>query len=234
MSNPATIMIVDDSATNRMILEEMVMELGHQSVTAVNGKDGLDKIRKKMPDVLLLDIMMPIMNGYQVLEALKADPATRELPVLVISAVDEMESVLQCIKNGAEDYLPKPLNMLLLKARIGAILARIRAREQEEILRKESEARIRLIVETALEAVIVTDDSGNIVIWNPQAVVAFGYRQEDVIGKQLPSIVFNAAVRDSFERGWREFKTGKPWSLLNQTSESVAVRKDGSEFPIEL
>ena len=78
MSNPATIMIVDDSATNRMILEEMVMELGHQSVTAVNGKDGLDKIRKKMPDVLLLDIMMPIMNGYQVLEALKADPATRD------------------------------------------------------------------------------------------------------------------------------------------------------------
>src|SRR5476651_1760933 len=116
MSNPATIMIVDDSATNRMILEEMVQELGHKPETAVNGKEGLDKIRKKMPDVLLLDIMMPIMNGYQVLEALKADPATRNLPVLVISAVDEMESVLQCIKNGAEDYLPKPLNMLLLKA----------------------------------------------------------------------------------------------------------------------
>lgn len=234
MSNAATIMIVDDSATNRMILEEMVGELGHKAETAVNGKEGLDKIRKKMPDILLLDIMMPIMNGYQVLEALKADPATRNLPVLVISAVDEMDSVLQCIKNGAEDYLPKPLNMLLLKARIGAILDRVRAREQEERLRKESESRIRMIVETALEAVIVTDDTGKIVIWNPQAVVAFGYTQEEVIGKPLSTIVFNAAVREAFDQGWREFKTGKPWNLLNRTCESVAIRRGGSEFPIEL
>jgi len=161
---------------------------------AVNGKDGLEKIRKKMPDVLLLDIMMPVMNGYQVLEALKADPATRDLPVLVISAVDEMDSVLQCIKNGAEDYLPKPLNMLLLKARIGAILDRVRAREREERLHRESEARIRLIVETALEAVIVADNTGRIVIWNPQAAIAFGYTAAEVTGKPLSSIVFNPAV----------------------------------------
>ncbi len=234
MTRPATIMIVDDSATNRMILEEMVVELGHQAETAVNGKEGLDKIRKKLPDILLLDIMMPIMNGYQVLEALKADSKTRDVPVLVISAIDEMDSVLQCIKNGAEDYLPKPINMLLLKARIGAILNRLMAREQEERLRKESEARIRLIVETALEAVIVTDGQGKILIWNPQATLAFGRKPEDVMGLQLAEVVFPPAFRLEYNAGWNDLLAGKPWKLLGSTIETAAMRADGTEFPCEL
>jgi len=234
MSRPATIMTIDDSATNRMILEAMIVELGHQAVEASNGKDGLDKIRKKMPDILLLDIMMPIMNGYQVLEALKADPATRDLPVLVISAIDEMDSVLKCIQNGAEDYLPKPLNMMLLKARIGAILHRITAKEQEEQLRKESEARVRLIVETALDAVIVTDGKGQILIWNPQAARAFGRKAENVLGQHLADLVFPPAFRAAYSAGMNDFQQGKPWTLLGNTIETTALRVDGVEFPCEL
>jgi adenylate cyclase len=234
MSKPATIMCIDDSATNRMILEEMVTELGHAYVSAVNGKEGLDKILQKMPDILLLDLMMPIMNGYQVLEALKADPKTRNLPVIVISAVDEMDSVLQCIKNGAEDYLPKPLNMLLLKARMGAILTRLAVHEQEERLRLESEARIRLIVETALEAVIVTDQDCRILVWNPQATLAFGRNPEEVLGKEMPGLVFTEPFLGQFLDGWKGHKEGKPWALLGQTVETSSVRKDGSNFPVEL
>lgn len=234
MSKPATIMCIDDSATNRMILEEMVGELGHGFVSAVNGKEGLDKIHKSMPDILLLDLMMPVMDGYQVLAALKADLKTRDLPVIVISAVDEMDSVLQCIKNGAEDYLPKPLNMLLLKARMGAILNRLEAHEKEENLRKESEARIRLIVETALEAVIVTDQDGRILVWNPQATLAFGLTQEEALGKDMPSLVFAEPFLTQFKAGWADHKAGRTWEILGKTIETVSVRKDGSPFPVEL
>ena len=91
----------------------------------------MDRIANERFDLVLLDIMMPEINGYEVLERLKADPATRDIPVLMISALSEFESVVRCIELGAEDYLPKPFNPVLLRARIGACLEKKRLHDQE-------------------------------------------------------------------------------------------------------
>lgn len=119
------LLVVDDNEDNRYTLVHGLKRLGYPNVvTAVNGRHALDLLGTQRFDLVLLDIMMPELNGYQVLEQLKADERLRHLPVIMISAVDEIDSVIRCIELGAEDYLAKPFNSVLLRARIGASLQR--------------------------------------------------------------------------------------------------------------
>jgi sigma-B regulation protein RsbU (phosphoserine phosphatase) len=117
---------------NRDMLSRRLQRQGHSVEVAANGRDALARVRAKDFDLILLDIMMPEMNGYETLEQLKADPNLAHIPVIMISAVDELESIVRCIKLGAEDYLPKPFNNTLLKARIGASLEKKRLRDQQQ------------------------------------------------------------------------------------------------------
>jgi class 3 adenylate cyclase/CheY-like chemotaxis protein len=128
----ATILVVDDNEFNRDMLEKRLVLLGHTVITAENGRQALDLLATAAVDLMLLDIMMPVMNGYEVLEVRRADPRLRDVPCLVISAVDELDSVVRCVEMGAEDYLPKPFNPVLLRARIGACLEKKRLRDQEK------------------------------------------------------------------------------------------------------
>ncbi len=132
MSESPVILVVDDIEDNRYTLIRRLRRQGHDNVLeAENGRQALDILAGQPVDLLLLDIMMPEMNGYEVLEHVKADEALRHVPVIMISALDEMESVVRCIKLGAEDYLPKPFNATLLKARIEASLDRKKLRDRE-------------------------------------------------------------------------------------------------------
>jgi sigma-B regulation protein RsbU (phosphoserine phosphatase) len=125
------LLVVDDNEDNRYMLTERLAREGYRDVvTATNGREALDCVRQQDIDLVLLDIMMPEMNGYQVLEALHADPKRRSIPVIVISATDQIEAAIRCIELGAEDYLPKPFNPTLLRARIGAILEKKRLRDE--------------------------------------------------------------------------------------------------------
>lgn len=135
----STILIVDDTPDLRDLLAMRLEVLGLQSKVAENGRQAMQLLAEESFDLVLLDIMMPEMNGYQVLEAMKADAHLRHIPVIVISAIGELESVVRCIQLGAEDYLPKPFNGVLLKARIEASLERKRLRDQEQALMWEIE-----------------------------------------------------------------------------------------------
>jgi two-component system cell cycle response regulator len=125
------ILVVDDNRLNRMKLAHSLQQEGHRSGVAENGRQALDMIRAEPFDVVLLDIVMPEMDGYQVLEQMKRDSRLRDIPVIVISALDDMESILRCIEMGATDYLPKPFDVGLLRARLNASLANKRLRDIE-------------------------------------------------------------------------------------------------------
>src|SRR5215831_11757347 len=126
------LLVVDDNEDNRYTLVQRLKRLGYTNVTtAVNGQEALGQLHGHAVDLLLLDVMMPEMNGYEVLERLRADERLRHVPVIMISALDQLESVVRCIELGAEDYLPKPFNPVLLRARIGACLEKKRLRDQE-------------------------------------------------------------------------------------------------------
>ena len=125
------LLVVDDNEANRDVLSRRLQRQNYSVETAQSGKAALAAVRAKSFDLVLLDIMMPEMDGYEVLRQLKADENLRPIPVIMISAIDEIESVVRCIEMGAEDYLPKPFNKTLLRARIGASLEKKRARDRE-------------------------------------------------------------------------------------------------------
>lgn len=119
---PGQVLVVDDMSTIRIMLSQHVRSLGHTVTCASNGSEALELLRTRTFDLVLLDVQMPEIDGYAVLERMKATPELQAIPVLMISALDEMESVVRCIESGADDYLPKPFNLTLLRARIGACL----------------------------------------------------------------------------------------------------------------
>ena len=128
--SPYTLLVVDDNEDNRYTLSRRLKREGYAKLeTAENGKLALELIRARKVDLILLDIMMPEMNGYEVLEQMKADAELRHIPVIMISAVDEIDSVVRCIELGADDYLAKPFNPTLLRARVGACLEKKRMRD---------------------------------------------------------------------------------------------------------
>jgi CheY-like chemotaxis protein len=127
-----TLLVVDDNEDNRYTLTRRLAREGYTTVeTATNGREALAQLAARRFDLVLLDVMMPEMNGYEVLERLRADDQLRHVPVIMISALDQLESVVRCIELGAEDYLPKPFNPVLLRARVGACLDKKRLRDQE-------------------------------------------------------------------------------------------------------
>lgn len=131
MTRPPRLLVVDDNEDNRYTLTQRLKRQGYTDlVTAANGREALEVLENGVFDLVLLDVMMPELTGYEVLERLNAHPRLRDLPVIMISAVDELESVVRCIKLGAEDYLSKPFNPVLLNARVGATLEKKRLRDE--------------------------------------------------------------------------------------------------------
>ena len=128
----ARLLVVDDNRVNRLLLARSLETQGHRVELAENGRIALEMLRATAFDLMLLDIEMPEMDGFEVLEAMKSDTQLRDVPVIVTSAVEGLESVVRCIELGAEDYLSKPVNPVLLKARIGSGLAKKQLRDQQK------------------------------------------------------------------------------------------------------
>ena len=133
----ARLLIVDDNKVNRLLLARSIEQLGHRAASAENGRVALEMLERESFDLILLDIAMPEMDGFQVLERLLANTRLRDLPVIVTSALEDMDSVVRCIELGADDYLHKPVNPVLLKARVNSSLEKKRLRdEQKELVRR--------------------------------------------------------------------------------------------------
>nr|HET7857840.1 adenylate/guanylate cyclase domain-containing protein [Caldimonas sp.] len=130
----ARLLVADDNKVNRLLLQRSLELQGHAVECAPNGRVALEMLRQGSYDLLLLDMEMPEMDGFQVLEQLTEDRALRDLPVIVTSSLEGIANVVRCIELGAEDYLTKPVNAVLLKARIGASLEKKRLRDQQKEL----------------------------------------------------------------------------------------------------
>jgi len=156
------ILVVDDNAGNREMLGRRLEREGHRVQLAAGGREALDFLRQQRVNLVLLDVMMPEVDGYAVLQQLKADEALRDIPVLMISAVDEIQSVARCIELGAEDYLPKPFDPVLLRARIGACLEKKRLRDREARHLKELADWSRTLEQRVAEQVTLVERLGRL------------------------------------------------------------------------
>jgi adenylate cyclase len=126
-----SLLVIDDDPVVRSMLSRSLEEGGHQVATAKDGREGLDMARAEAFDVILLDVLMPGLDGYEVLEGLKKDRTLRHIPVVMITALDDIESAVRCIELGADDYLPKPIDPVVLGARINAGLTKKRLHDLE-------------------------------------------------------------------------------------------------------
>ena len=167
-TNRGTMLVVDDDFLNRTLLATNLEEQGYTVETAEDGQQALARLRAQSFDVVLLDILMPVMDGYQTLAEIKKNNAWQHLPVIVISALDDMESVVRCIEMGAIDYLPKPFDPALLRARINSSLAAKRLRDLE----REYLEQVGHVVDAAgaVEAGTFENDSLNGVAARPDAL----------------------------------------------------------------
>ena len=134
------ILVVDDEPLNREMLLRRLARMGYVTAGVENGRAALEIMAREAFDLVLLDIMMPVMNGYETLDRLKADPKLKHIPVVMLTALDEVSSTVRCIEAGAEDYVPKPFNPVILRARIGASLEKKRLRDQEQAYLGEIQA----------------------------------------------------------------------------------------------
>ena len=176
-SNVASnILVVDDNASNRDLLSRRLMREGYRVTAVENGETALAVTAADSFDLVLLDMMMPGLSGFEVLCRLKADAPTRHLPIIMISALDELDSAVRCIAAGAEDYLPKPFNPVVLRARVGASLEKKRLLDELRAEKERSEALLLNIL--------------------PRSVVERMRRGEVVIADRIPSstILFSDLV----------------------------------------
>jgi len=151
------VLVVDDLAANRTVLATRLLHLGLTVEVASDGRDALRKLAAERFDLVFLDVMMPVMNGFETLRCIKVDPGLRDIPVLMISAFGEIASVVRCLELGAEDYLPKPFEPAVLQARVGACLEKKRLHDRERIhleaLRTERDRSERLLLNVLPRAI---------------------------------------------------------------------------------
>lgn len=138
-SDSGRILVVDDNELNRDLLSRRLRRQGFEVGVAQHGAEALDMAAREPFDLVLLDIMMPVLNGYETLERFKADPVLCHIPVIMITAVDDLDSVVRCIEIGAEDHLPKPFNPTILRARVNASLTKKRLHDREQLYAKSLE-----------------------------------------------------------------------------------------------
>lgn len=167
---PSRILVVDDNASNRDLLSRRLQRQGHTVLQAEDGANALALVGKVDFDLVLLDLMMPGLSGYDVLTSLKHDARFREIPVIMISALSELDSIVRCIEAGADDYLAKPFDPTLLRARVGSSLEKkhLRDREREivEALRAEKERSEHLLLNILPKEIVARLNSGETIIAN--------------------------------------------------------------------
>jgi signal transduction histidine kinase len=154
------LLVVDDDAANREVLCRRLERQGHDVHTVSSGRDAMHILGESAFDLVLLDIMMPEMDGYEVLGRIKSDSTLQHIPVIMISALNELQSVVRCVEAGAEDYLTKPFNATLLKARIGACLEKKRGRDRENALFEQLQSNYKRLQELEQQR----DDMRNMIV----------------------------------------------------------------------
>jgi two-component system, cell cycle sensor histidine kinase and response regulator CckA len=192
-SNPATIpsvhsgrlLVVDDDATNRDILSRQLAKQGYLIETARGGPDALELMALNHYDVVLLDLIMPGMDGFEALSAMKANIKLRSIPVIMISALDEMASVSRCIEAGADDFISKPFDRVILASRIGAVVRR----GKMELERAELAERLELLLESTSEGIFGVDRSGKCTFINGAALMQLGYQRDEILGRRIHDLI---------------------------------------------
>jgi diguanylate cyclase (GGDEF)-like protein/PAS domain S-box-containing protein len=237
---PPTVLIVDDEATNRKLLDSLLRPEGYVTRTANSGEDALASVKLQPPDLILLDVMMPGMDGYEVAKILKTDPTTLHIPIIMVSARTDSGALLDGLNAGAEEFLTKPINRAELWLRVRNLLRLKELRdlvehqneslEQEVLARTAKLQRFRTAMDATGEGIFLVDcGTRQFIEVNTTASRMLGYSRQEFLG--LGSIPFEATTQVELER-LRDAICDGPTS--ETVTEAKIRRKDGSHLPLEI
>ncbi len=228
MEQGGTILIVDDEAMIREFLDALLATEGYNLAFATNGAEGLAKARELTPDLILLDVMMPDMDGFEVCRELRSDPGLTEIPIIMVTGLDDKESRLEGIEAGANDFVTKPFNGAELRARVRTITRLNRHRQIRTLELQAERDRTRAILEALGEAVVVTDVAGVIQYQNPAATALTGYKDKEALGQSWRLWQSNDH-ENLFDKILEIVRNGQTWR-----GEVVNKRKDGATYDAAL
>lgn len=224
------ILVVDDDATSRGILERGLHNEGYATASEPDGRAALDHLRRERFDLVLLDILMPVMNGFEVLAAMKASPEFRGIPIIVLSAVEQQEYIVRSIEMGADDFLPKPFDPVVLRARIGAIFRRRKA----EAERAEIARRMESLLESSGEGIFGVDSNGDCTFVNRAAAELLGHSRESLLGRNLHDMIHHTRPDGTpYPRAECPIAAVRLTGQARRSSDERFFRADGSSFPVE-
>lgn len=227
INRPMKVLAVDDNRTNLHILQVFLKKLGHQVVSAENGEEAVQRFVSERPDIVLLDIMMPVMDGFEAARQIKAMETELWTPIVFLSALNRDENLLEGLEAGADDYLTKPINFVVLEAKLRSMQRSLRL-QQESI---EALNRLKMISDNIFEAIITIDESGTIATINHAGERIFGWSATEIVGKNVACLMPDA-FRQRLSSDLPVACDGDQPNPMGQEREVTGLRKNGSSFPI--
>jgi PAS domain S-box-containing protein len=227
---PLKVLVVDDTATNRHILQVFLRKLGFVVVVAEDGALGVAAYEREEPDIVIMDVMMPVMDGFEATRRIKAMSGERWVPVLFLSALDNEESLVTGLDAGGDDYLPKPINFVVLDAKLRSVT---RALTLQRSLAEERQ-RAAAIADNLVDGVITIDDHGLIQSCNPAIESIFGYARGEMLGQNI-SMLMPDPYRSEHDGYLAHYIKGGPPHILGVGQRELSGRrKNGEVFSLSL
>lgn len=225
MSVSSTLLIVDDSSSGREVLRGVLSQPEYELVFAKSGAEALEKAAVQVPDVVLLDVMMPEMDGFEVCRRLRRDPRLAEVPVIMITALDDRDSRLQGIEAGADEFVSKPFDRTELRARVRTVTQLNRYRR---LLAER--AKVERLVTLSPDGILVVDEEGTVLMSNTAMANLLGTKDGDLVGQSLWKFI----VPEHHERCGSCFQDVMAKELVSTLMESEFRRPNGTSFPAEV
>lgn len=227
---PLKVLVVDDTATNRQILQVFLGKLAFDVVTAEDGAEGVAAFQREASDIVIMDVMMPVMDGYQATRRIKELAGEHWVPVLFLSALDNEDSLVAGLDAGGDDYLQKPVNFVVLDAKLRSVCRALALQRSLDDERHRAAA----ISDNLVDGVITIDDAGLMRSCNPAVEIMFGYSRDELIGKNISMLMPEPHRGEHDGYISRYVKGGQPRILGIGQRELHGLRKNGQVFPIDL
>lgn len=224
------VLVVDDTATNRQILQVFLRKLGFEVDVAADGVGAIERFAAGAPDLVLMDVMMPVMDGFEATRRIKQLCGERWVPVVFLSALDKEENLVTGLDAGGDDYLHKPVSFVVLDAKLRSLTRSIRMQRALD----ESRRRTQAIADNVLDAIVTIDEHGVILSVNAAAVRIFGHAADQMVGRNV-GLLMPQGHRDSHAGHVERYLDGRGSGLMGHGRRSVeGLRRNGESFPLEV
>jgi len=224
------VLVVDDTATNRQLLQVFLRKLGCNVLTAENGALAVEAFQRESPDLILMDVMMPVMDGYEATRRIKALAGTQWVPIVFLSALDKDENLVAGLEAGGDDYLAKPVNFVVLNAKLRSLARTLVLQRSLDETRRHSEA----ITDNIADCVITVDEHGMVLSANAVVMIVFGYAPEELVGQNISTLMPepDRSAHDGYVRSY--VRGGMPTIIGMPQRQLTGLHRDGSLVPLEI